>query len=214
MTLEEHLEKLILRKKLDDKTIVLCYAAVAGCLNRMKELEIVVKVGLDNKYTTQTEMYEALLQIYLFAGFPAAIESLAVLDVVIADEKTQRIPEDYSPEEFRSRGEILCRSIYTTVYDKMRSRLGNISPELDEWMIIEGYGKTLSRAGLDPKTRELITASSLAALGWENQLYAHIRGAIAMGASNSECLEIPLLLELLCPSECIIKAKKIIKQVI
>ncbi len=204
-------EKLTVGKQLSTNEIILCYAAASGCINEMKELEGAVKVGLSQNIVSEQEFYESLLQIYLFAGFPAAIESLAVYNEVSKNKLTPVITEKYDVERFRERGEELCRNIYTTVYDKMRNRLGSISPELDEWMIIEGYGKTLSRQGLPPKKRELITAASLIALGWENQLYSHIRGAIAVGASRVECIELLEVVKSLCTDERIEKSKIVVE---
>lgn len=178
----------------------------------MKELEQAIKVGLELKTVAVKEVYEALLQIYLFAGFPAAIESLAVLHTIVKAKTDSDSLEAYDVEQFRERGKMLCKTIYTNVYDKMRSRLGKISPELDEWMIIEGYGKTLSREGLPPKTRELITAASLIVLGWENQLFSHVRGAIAVGATSRECFELLEVVRTLCSAQQLEKSKIVIER--
>ena len=212
MQSKKFFDDLIAGKELSSANIVLCFAATSGCVNRMKELEKSIKVGLEQKIVTEKEFYEALLQIYLFAGFPAAIESLAVLGTIThAKEDTDSI-ETYNVEKFSERGEFLCKIIYTSVYDKMRSRLGRLSPELDEWMIVEGYGKTLSRDGLTPKTRELITASSLIALGWENQLFSHVRGAIAVGATKRECNELLEVVRTLCSTEQIERSKIVLER--
>jgi alkylhydroperoxidase/carboxymuconolactone decarboxylase family protein YurZ len=44
----------------------------------------------------------------------------------------------------------------------------------------------LTRAGLDPARRELLSVACLAALGQERQLASHLRGAIACGAEPRE----------------------------
>ena len=48
-----------------------------------------------------------------------------------------------------------------------------------------GYGRVLGRRGLGVIARELITVSSLAALGWERQLVSHVLGARRVGASDA-----------------------------
>jgi 4-carboxymuconolactone decarboxylase len=93
----------------------------------------------------------------------------------------------YDIQQFARRGEFLCERIYTHTYNKMRHSLSATSPDLDAWMIIEGYGKTLSRSGLDICTREILIVAILAALGWEKQLYSHIRGALNVGATKQQC---------------------------
>ncbi len=136
--------------------------------------------------------YEAFLELYLFAGFPAAIEAVARLQQVRHRKQLALSPfeEPYRPEDFRRRGEQLCRAVYTTVYDKMRGRMQQLSPQLDEWMIIEGYGKTLSRPGLSAVERELIAVAILTALDWPAQQYAHLRGALNLGASVAQCAQL------------------------
>jgi protein required for attachment to host cells len=54
-------------------------------------------------------------------------------------------------------------------------------------VVVEGYGKTLSREGLNLQHRELLIVAALAALGWTRQLYSHLRGAMNVGASQDEC---------------------------
>ena len=214
MTVKRQLEQLTNSKESQSVIMLLCYASTAGALNKMKELEASLKFGLEQKIVSEIEYYETLLQLYLFAGFPAAIESLSVLNAIVEGKKIRNSVSAYDVELFINRGEKLCKTIYTTVYEKMRLRLQKISPELDQWMILEGYGKTLSRKGLSLKTRELITVSSLAALGWDNQLYSHVRGALSVGSSPEECYEILEVLELLCEQETIKKAKIIIESVV
>lgn len=171
----------------DPKTRSLCFVATASSLNNMAAAESVIRFTLRQERASYAELYEAVLQTYLFAGFPAALEGLSVLYKCMPNNTIGSFPMPYSLEEYRHRGEQLCQSIYTNVYEKMRAKLGRISPDLDHWMIIEGYGKTLSRPGISTKTRELISACSLAAMGWENQCYSHIRGALNVGASPAEC---------------------------
>jgi 4-carboxymuconolactone decarboxylase len=60
-----------------------------------------------------------------------------------------------------------------------------LHPDLAVWMIEQGYGRVLSRAGLDPATRELVAVTVLAATGWERQLVSHLLGASRLGADRS-----------------------------
>jgi 4-carboxymuconolactone decarboxylase len=50
-------------------------------------------------------------------------------------------------------------------------------------MITEGYGRTLSRAGLDMMRRELCTVAQTAVLEAPRQLHSHLRGSLHAGAS-------------------------------
>ncbi len=134
-------------------------------------------------------LHEALLQTYLFAGFPVALEALAVADEecrMILGDLQRASAEKYDVEMYRARGEELCSRVYGSVYDRMMTRLESITPELRSWMIIEGYGKTLSRPQLDIVTRELCIVGVLAALEHHNQLRSHVRGALLVGATSDQ----------------------------
>ncbi|GAB1429794.1 hypothetical protein MASR2M18_06270 [Ignavibacteria bacterium] len=136
-------------------------------------------------------LYEILLQSYLFAGFPAAIEGLSVLAVQLRAHGIEFTPppaEDYDATTFAARGTPLCETIYGGIFQKMSETAISLSPDLYSWMIIEGYGKTLSRNGAPIVLRELATVGILAVLGWQRQLFSHIRGAINVGATADEVL--------------------------
>lgn len=71
--------------------------------------------------------------------------------------------------------------------------LADITPELGSFIVDFAYGDVISRSGIDLKTRELATISALAALGnAQPQLKVHIRGALNVGASRAEIVEILL----------------------
>lgn len=130
-------------------------------------------------------LYEALLQTYLFAGFPAAIEALKVAHRCAAEQGLAMGPvaiEDYDVRRFIPRGEALFARVYGEQAGRVRDRMQELSPELDAWMIIEGYGKVLSRPG--PITfveRELCAAVALAVAGWLPQLRSHLQALVREG---------------------------------
>ena len=51
-------------------------------------------------------------------------------------------------------------------------------------MIIEGYGKVLSRPGLGIVERELANVAFLMGEDYEQQLHSHMRGALNVGATE------------------------------
>ncbi len=134
-------------------------------------------------------LHEALLQSYLFAGFPVALEALAVADEecrLLLGDLSWKSAENFDVQAFAERGELLCQRVYGSVYERMMDRLKAITSELSSWMIIEGYGKTLSRPELDIVRRELCIVGILAALERENQLRSHVRGAFLVGAAEAD----------------------------
>ncbi len=169
--------------------LIVC--SVAAALHDMELLERTIRSSVRTaEQALQT--YEALLQTYLFAGFPTALESLAVFHATVSELLPTYAPpllEPYSTTTFESRGELLCKQVYGSVYEKMMSRLSAITPDLSSWMIMEGYGKTLSRPGLDIISRELCIVAVLATLERRQQLVSHVRGALLVGATEEQLVE-------------------------
>lgn len=123
---------------------------------------------------------ELLLQTYLFAGFPRALNAFR--------EWRRRVPvpsESSAPEmdvsSWEARGRETCKAVYGRMYDKLRQNIDGLHPALDSWMIVEGYGKVLSRPGLDLPRRELCIVAACVASGQERQLHSHLHGALNVG---------------------------------
>jgi 4-carboxymuconolactone decarboxylase len=53
-------------------------------------------------------------------------------------------------------------------------------------VVVDAYGKILSRPGLDTKRRELCTLAAIAMLDAPRQLHAHLRGALNTGSTREE----------------------------
>ncbi len=65
----------------------------------------------------------------------------------------------------------------------------DLNRPLEELVTKYCFGDTWGRAGLERKTRSLITLATLVALSKPNQLKTHIRGALANGATREEIRE-------------------------
>ncbi len=122
---------------------------------------------------------ELLLQTYLFAGFPRALNAMREWrrgHPAVAGAVKTRTPT-------RADGEVTCARVYGPMYDRLRENIRHLHPLLDDWMIDEGYGKVLSRPGLDLPRRELCIVAACAATGQDRQLHSHLHGARNAGAS-------------------------------
>ena len=127
------------------------------------------------------------LMLRLYAGFPAAIEFLRALQEVWPARTVAGVPASNEAERsWQPRGERLCRRVYGPEYARLRAFMQGLDPDLDRWMILEGYGKTLARKGLGVIDRELATVAALAALGWSRQQAAHAQGALRVGAPSRQ----------------------------
>jgi 4-carboxymuconolactone decarboxylase len=87
--------------------------------------------------------------------------------------------------------------LFTELFDPMGANaleeIGKISPVMAAWMIDFPYGEVLSRPELDLRTRQLATVAALTALGTaETQLKGHILGALNVGCSPKEIVEVIL----------------------
>ncbi len=128
---------------------------------------------------------ELLLQSVLMAGYPRTLIAFSLW------RKISRLPapvidsdaEYDNVAEWVRRGEETCQLIYGDNYRRLRENVRDLHPALDQWMITEGYGRTLSRPGLDLQRRELCTVAQTAVLEAPRQLHSHLRGALNAGAT-------------------------------
>ncbi|HEX7091636.1 MAG TPA: carboxymuconolactone decarboxylase family protein [Longimicrobiales bacterium] len=131
---------------------------------------------------------EALLQSYLFVGFPGALNAMAAWRERTG-QPAGRAAAGGSREEWRARGEAVCARVYGTQYARLRERVAELHPDLEAWMLEEGYGKVLARPGLALSVRELCIVALLVAQDAPAQLHAHLRGALNVGASVEDVAE-------------------------
>ena len=134
----------------------------------------------------RTAVYETVLQSYLFLGFPRMIEAALAYNKVYGDGKDRGVFGPISPKESRrwfDDGSKLCRKVYGKNYERLEEKFLSVSPELFRWMVVEGYGKVLSRPGLSHIERELAEVAALIVDGRRRQLLSHLLGSLNMGAS-------------------------------
>jgi 4-carboxymuconolactone decarboxylase len=80
------------RDALDAKTRALCSIGILAALGRQGALKIVFEIALRNG-ASEEEIIEALLHVAIYAGYPAALDALGVLEgVVTAQKKESRAP--------------------------------------------------------------------------------------------------------------------------
>lgn len=132
---------------------------------------------------------ELILQSYLFAGFPRALNAarewrkMSGRPAPVADAEAG---DTTNQARWRERGEATCAAVYGDTYDRLRRNIRELHPALDAWMIVDGYGKVLGRPGLDLRRRELCIVAVCAVLEQDRQLHAHLHGALNVGATSEE----------------------------
>jgi len=139
---------------------------------------------------------ELLISSVLYVGFPRALVAMAVFRRLEPGHADGSEPADYEQwREWRARGEATCRAVYGKHYDQLRHNVRNLHPALEAWMIVDGYGKTLSRPGLDLMRRELCSAGMLVPQRAPRQLLSHLRGALNAGAMPAQLDELFVIAE-------------------
>jgi 4-carboxymuconolactone decarboxylase len=128
---------------------------------------------------------ELLLQSILMVGYPRALLAFGVWRKVsgLPAPETDLDAEPGREEEWLRRGEETGRLVYGDNYRKLRENVRRLHPAADHWMVAHGYGRTLSRPGLDLLRRELCTVAQTAVLDTPRQLHSHLRGSLNAGAS-------------------------------
>ena len=168
--------------ELDEETAVL--VRTSALLAAGDEAAVRVALSDANARVRAEWVEEVLLQTYLFAGFPRALN---------ATREWRRISGRPAPDDldesaldtsaWSARGEATCATVYGPFYERLRVNIRDLHPALDRWMIVEGYGKVLGRPMLDLARRELCIVATCAVVKQDRQLHSHLHGALHAGAS-------------------------------
>ena len=165
-------------------SLVRIAAAIAGAdETTTREVMELAAPSVDN-----AKVEEVILQSYLFAGFPRTLNAARIWRSISkapapSDDSEAKLANSSQWEE---RGEKTCRTVYGESYEMLRQNIRGLHPALDTWMITDGYGKVLSRPGLDLKSRELCIVAACAASAQQRQLHSHLHGALNAGATVGE----------------------------
>jgi 4-carboxymuconolactone decarboxylase len=170
------------------RTLIRISAALARSRPDQLERELRAARGVDAR-----AVEEVLLQSYLFLGYPAALRGLAAWRTISGVAAPADTPDE-DPATWWERGARTCERVYGGQYARLRSNIAALHPDVERWMLLEGYGKVLSRPGLDLAVRELCIIALLASQDAAPQLYSHLRGALNAGASLDDVEETVRLL--------------------
>jgi 4-carboxymuconolactone decarboxylase len=106
-------------------------------------------------------------------------------------DKTTRKPHDTEHSERYRRGVAKMSEMFGDAGAQTVASLESTAPGLGQYLAEYVFGDVFSRPGLDLKSREIATVAALTALGTAGpQLRAHVRGALNVGCSQQEIIEI------------------------
>jgi 4-carboxymuconolactone decarboxylase len=195
---------------LDDETRQL--VRLAAVLAIGDELTIRGELAVTVERVPRRWIEELILQCYLFCGFPRALNAMREWRRLTSEPID--VEMDGDPAEWRRRGEATCRLVYGAMYDRLRLNIRALHPDLDDWMIVESYGKVLSRPGLDLPRRELCIVAACAASEQDRQLHSHLHGAINVGVAPEVVMEAIDALDGILPADRLVAARLLGRRVI
>lgn len=172
---------------------LLSLMSASAVMRKYKLLEMIFLM-LKERNINLSKVYESLLQIYLFSGYPNALVAFKNANKYFQFEKIK--PEQIIFSDLSKRGKHTSQKIYGKNLERLISNVKILSPDLSEWFILEGYGKVLSRKNLSIKDRELQIIAMLTCLRYEDQLLSHIIGALRNGATSLEVRKVILNLQI------------------
>ena len=180
MTASAHGGVTLLTLDVETAALVRLAAVLAGGSEAEVREEFVVVLGTVDPVWVE----EVILQTYLFAGFPRALNAAREWRRISGRRApavdAERLQTD---ADFSQRGEATCATVYGAFYDRLRVNIRGLHPALDRWMIVEGYGKVLGRPQLDLARRELCVVAACAVARQDRQLHSHLHGAVNAGAA-------------------------------
>ncbi len=171
---------------------MICTLAALGAVQPLSKLRRYVAAALGIGLAPRA-IQEVLVQIGIYAGFPASEEALEVCRAVFA-ERGITIPaaaaREASLDELSARGHRLLEELHGD-----RGLEGYASPDnpvtgaLYPVAIQYGYGEIWFRPGLDRRERALCAVAGFTALRLEGQVKKFGQSALNVGLTRTEVIE-------------------------
>lgn len=98
--------------------------------------------------------------------------------------------------------------------EKAFANASEFTMPLQEFITRNAWGTVWCRAGLELKTRSLITVAMLTALGRAHELKGHVRGALNNGATPEEIREVLLHAAVYCGAPLAVEAFRVAQEVV
>ena len=178
---------------LDNRLRELVTVTVLTALGTLPQLKAHVQASL-NAGCTPVEIREAIYQCAPFIGFPKTLNAISTMNEVFAENgielplPSQKTLTGENEDERYRKGLKIQDSLYgTEIADRYTWLPGEFAQAVPRFLTELYFGDFKTRAGLDGKTRELLSVVLLAALGGaEVQLKSHAEGALEAGSTREE----------------------------
>jgi 4-carboxymuconolactone decarboxylase len=174
---------------------------LAAVGNRDEALHLNIEGAL-NQGVKREEILEAFAQLSIYAGFPAALNALALAEAVFKEidqrPTTVRAPVTMAAvisegrKERFDRGLAVLRKTSAAAGTAVVDSPSDLAPDIGKLIVEHSYGDIFSRPGLEPKMRELAACSAMAAVATATAvvpLRVHVNAALTAGATPAEVIE-------------------------
>lgn len=175
---------------LDNRMRELVTITVLATIQALPQLKAHLAACL-NVGCTPVEIREVLYQCAPFIGFPRTLNAISAMNEVFQQNGIALpLPKQgtVTDQDRYEKGLAIQAPVYGT---EIRDRYTWLPEPFDEavprFLTEFGFGDFNTRAGLDQKTRELLTVIILASLGGaETQVKSHVYGALQTGSTKEE----------------------------
>ena len=175
---------------LDNRMRELVTITVLATIQALPQLKAHLAACL-NVGCTPVEIREVLYQCAPFIGFPRTLNAISAMNEVFQQQGIALpLPKQgtVTDGDRYEKGLAIQAPVYGT---EIRDRYTWLPEPFDEavprFLTEFGFGDFNTRAGLDQKTRELLTVIILASLGGaETQVRSHVYGALQAGSTREE----------------------------
>lgn len=149
---------------------------------------------------SRTEIIEVLIQLSVYAGFPAALNAFGAAATALGapapgSSDASAVPAEPSEHRTarRERGLAALARLSGASGEAVVESFDDIAPDIGRLIVDHSYGDIFHRPAIDMKTRELAACSALAARGSrsvETPLRVHVNAALNVGATREELVEV------------------------
>ena len=175
---------------LDNRVRELVTITVLATIQALPQLKAHLAACL-NVGCTPVEIREVLYQCAPFIGFPRTLNAISAMNEVFRQNGIALpLPKQgtVTDQDRYEKGLAIQAPVYGT---EIRDRYTWLPEPFDQavprFLTEFGFGDFNTRAGLDQKTRELLTVIILASLGGaETQVRSHVYGALQAGSTREE----------------------------
>jgi quercetin dioxygenase-like cupin family protein/alkylhydroperoxidase/carboxymuconolactone decarboxylase family protein YurZ len=165
----------------------------------LESLKSAVRSGLHAGLTV-SEIKEIQIHLYAYAGFPRALNGLAILMAVVDERKAKGIDdpvgEEASPMPDDKSSLDIGKAVQTELVGRpVAGPLFDFAPGINRLLQRHLFGDLFARGVLDYQSREIATISALASIdGVDSQLNSHIAIASNIGLTQAQLAEVAAVL--------------------